>query len=110
MRENKRLRVRVVRDMFRGGQYVCIRKLILFAKAVEHNFITEIFRVAKLTDWRPRALYVLEDLNGTPIDGQFTISNRTLYALPLAPLTTGQMYQTGHSRITRSLARLQSGL
>ena len=42
-----------------------------FAKAAEHNFSTEIFRVAKIIDRRPRDVYELEDLNGTSIDGQF---------------------------------------
>jgi len=43
---------------------------MLFAKAAEQNFSTEIFKVAKIMERRPRAVYELEDLNGTPIDGQ----------------------------------------
>jgi len=42
-----------------------------FAKAVEHNFSTEIFRNFKVIDRRPRAVYELEDLIGTTIDGHF---------------------------------------
>ena len=42
-----------------------------FAKAAENNFSTGILRIAKVIDRRPRAVYELEDLNGTPIDGQF---------------------------------------
>ena len=42
-----------------------------FAKAAEKNFSTEIFRVAKVNERRPRAVYEPEDLNGTPIDGQY---------------------------------------
>ena len=41
------------------------------AQAAEQNFSTEMFRVTKVIDRRPRAVYELEDLNGTPIDGQF---------------------------------------
>jgi len=42
-----------------------------FAKAADQNFSTEIFRVAKVIERRPRAVSELEDLNHTPIDGQF---------------------------------------
>ena len=58
-----------------------------FAKATEHNFSTEIFRIVKEIHRRPRVVYELEDLNGTPIDGQFysedvipvRITSRTTY-------------------------------
>ena len=46
------------------------KEKMLFAKAAEQNFSTEIFKVAKIMERRPRAVYELEDLNGTPIDGQ----------------------------------------
>jgi len=42
-----------------------------FAKAAEQKFSTEIFNVAKVIHRRARAVYELDDLNGTPIDGQF---------------------------------------
>jgi len=42
-----------------------------FAKCAEQNFSTEIFRIANVIDRRPRPLYELEDLNGTPIESQF---------------------------------------
>jgi hypothetical protein len=42
-----------------------------FAKAAEHNFSSEIFRIVKVIHRRPRVLYELGDLNGTPIDCQF---------------------------------------
>jgi len=41
-----------------------------FAKNAEQNFSTEIFRIAKVIERRPRPLYELEDLNGTPIECQ----------------------------------------
>ena len=41
------------------------------AKSAEQNFSTEIFRIAKVSDRRPRHIYELEDLKGTPIEGQF---------------------------------------
>jgi len=44
---------------------------IKFAKSAEQNFSTEIFLIAKVIDWRSRPLYELEDLIGTPIEGQF---------------------------------------
>jgi len=65
-------RVRVVKAaMFRVEQHVRISKeKMRFAKAAERNFNTEIFRVTKVIDRRPRAVYEQEDLNGTPIEGQ----------------------------------------
>jgi len=65
--------VRVAKDAtFRVGQHVRISKeKKRFAKVAEQNFSTEIFKVAKVTDRRPRAVYELEDLNGMYIEGQF---------------------------------------
>ena len=42
-----------------------------FTKAAGHNFSTDIFTIVKVIHRRPRVVYELEDLNGTPIDGQF---------------------------------------
>ena len=42
-----------------------------FAKSAKLNFSTEIFRIAKVRERSPRPLYELEDLNWTPIEGQF---------------------------------------
>ena len=42
-----------------------------FARSAEQNFSTEIIRIANVIERRPRHLYDLEDLNGTPIEGQF---------------------------------------
>jgi hypothetical protein len=76
--------------MFRVGQHVRISKYKMkFAKAAEHNFSTEIFRIVKVIHRRTRAVYELEDLNGTPIDGQFyqeeltpvRITSRTTYII-----------------------------
>ena len=41
------------------------------AKDAEQNFSTEIFRIVKVIERRPRPLYELEDLNDTSIAGQF---------------------------------------
>jgi len=61
-----------VRAKFRVGQHVRISKeKMKFAKGYEQNFSTEIFRIAKVIDRKPRPLYELVDLNKTPIDGQF---------------------------------------
>jgi hypothetical protein len=43
------------------------KKKMMFSKAAEHNLST----FDKEPDRHPRAFYELEDLNGTPIDGQF---------------------------------------
>jgi hypothetical protein len=42
-----------------------------FEKAAVLNFSTEIFWIVILIHSRPRVVYELEDLNGTPVDGQF---------------------------------------
>ena len=39
-------------------------------KATEHKFSTEILRFVKVFDWRPRAVYELEELYGSPLDVQ----------------------------------------
>ena len=68
---DKRSRIRTVRPKFRVGQTVRISKKMKFAKRYEQNFSTEIFRIAKVIERSPRPVYELEDLNKTPIDGQF---------------------------------------
>jgi len=69
--ETRRQRVRVATARFRVGQHVRISKAkMIFTKATEHKFRTEIIRIVKVIRRRPRVVYELEDLNGTPIDGQ----------------------------------------
>ena len=77
--------VRVAKSAtFRVGQYVRIcKEKLRFAK------VAEIFKVAKVTHRRSRAVYELEDLNITPIEGQFyreeltpeRITDRTSYKI-----------------------------
>jgi len=50
-----------------------------FAKGGEQTFSTEIFRITKVIQRRPRPVYELEDFNKTPIEGQF-------YAEELTPV------------------------
>ena len=60
-----------------------------FAKGAEQNFSTEKFRIAKVSERRPRPLYELKDLNDTLIDGQFyqeeltpvRVTRRTVYKI-----------------------------
>jgi hypothetical protein len=42
-----------------------------FAKGAEQNYSMEIFRVTNVIRRRPRPVSNLQDLNNTPIDGQF---------------------------------------
>jgi len=42
-----------------------------FAKGAEQTFSTEIFRVTKVIERWPQPVYEFEDLNKTPIEGQF---------------------------------------
>jgi len=54
--EARRQRVRVTTAKFRVGQHVRISKEKMnFAKAAEHDFSTEIFRIVKGIHRRPRA-------------------------------------------------------
>jgi len=51
-----------------GGQHVRISKeKTRFSKPVKQNYSNEILRFAKIIDRRPRAVYELEDINGSPI-------------------------------------------
>jgi len=70
-RMNRR-RIRVAKLKFSVGQQVRISKeKTKFAKGDEHTFSTEIFRITKVIERRPRPVYELEDLNKTPVEGQF---------------------------------------
>ena len=65
-------RVRTVRARFRVGQHVRITKeKMKFQKVAQDNIGREIFRINKLIKRTPRPVYELEDLNKTPIEGQF---------------------------------------
>jgi len=47
-----------------------------FAKSGEQTS-TEIFHITKVIERRPRPVYELEDLNKTPIEGQFYAEEHT---------------------------------
>ena len=88
--ETNRQRVRIAKANLCLGKHVLISKQKMkFTKAAEHNFCTEIFRIVKVIDRRPREVYDLEDLNRTPIDVQFyqeeltpvSITSRTTYKI-----------------------------
>jgi len=69
---SRRRRIRFTKVKFSVGQHVRISKeKMKFAKGGEQNFSSEIFRITKVIDRRPRPVYELEDLNKTPIEGQF---------------------------------------
>jgi len=82
-RMNRGRHIRVVKVKFSVGQHVRISKEKKFAKGGEHNFSAEIFRITKVMERRPRPDYELEDLNKTPIEGQF-------YAEELTPVRTSK--------------------
>jgi len=67
----KSLRIRAVREKFRVVQHVrTSKKKIKLAKLGEQNFSTEMFRIAKVIERRPRPFYDLEDIYRTPIESQ----------------------------------------
>jgi len=71
MNKNIRL-VRTIRAKFKVGQHVRISKEKMeFKKGAEQNFGQEIFRIDKVIKRTPRPDYEMEDLNKTPIEGQF---------------------------------------
>ena len=85
---NHRRRIRVAKVKFSVGQHVRISKQKMkFAKSGEQTFSTEIFRITKVIERRPRPVYELEDLNNTPIGGNFTRRNSHLFESKNRPLT-----------------------
>ena len=75
---SRRRRIRVAKIKFTVGQHVRISKeKMKFAKGGEQNFSTEIFCITKVIERRPRPVYELEDLNKTPIEGQFYTEEHT---------------------------------
>ena len=65
-RMSRRRRIRVAKVKFSVGQHVRISKeKTKFAKGGEQTFSTQIFRIKKVTELRPRPAYELEDLNKT---------------------------------------------
>ena len=88
--EARRRGVRDAKAMFRVWQNVGIsNEEMKFAKNAEQNFSTDIFRIATVIERHPPPLYELEDLNGTPIEGQFyqeelirvRVTRRTVYKI-----------------------------
>ena len=57
---------------FSVGQTVRISKeKMKFAKGFEQSYSTEVFKICKVIRRVPQPLYEIEDLQGTPIEGQF---------------------------------------
>jgi transposase InsO family protein len=72
MDEKTRRLKRLAEIKFRVEQTVRISKAKLkFAKGVEQNYTTEIFKIRKIICRTPRPVYELEDLRGQRTDGQF---------------------------------------
>jgi len=98
----------------RNGQVSCraavriSEEKMKFAKAAEQNFSTEIFRIIKVIDRRPRAVYKLEDRNGTPIDGQFY--QEELTPVRITSRTTYKIDKILDKRVRRGIQRPQNFL
>jgi len=60
-----------------GQQLRISKQKMRFTKVDEQNLSTEIFKVAKVIGRPLCAHYELQDLNGTPIDGQFYCEDLT---------------------------------
>jgi hypothetical protein len=74
-----RKRIRIVTTKFRVSQHVRINKEnIKFAKVSEQNYTTEIFRIVKIIQRKPRPVYVLQDLKKILFDGQFCMKSSLL--------------------------------
>ena len=68
----KASRVRSAKAKYGVGQLLrIIKEKVKFAESAEQNYTTEIFRIVKEIHRTPRSIYELEDMNKTPIDGQF---------------------------------------
>ena len=68
---NKNLRLCTVGAKFRVGPFRISEEKMKFTKCAEHNFSQDIFRINKVIKCTPRPVYEMEDLNKTPIVGQF---------------------------------------
>jgi hypothetical protein len=77
------------------------KEKIKFAKDAEHNFNTEIFRIGKVVYRRPRVVYELEDLNGTPIDRLYY--SEELTPLRITILTTYKINNILDKRVRRGI-------
>jgi len=104
-RLNCRRRIRVAKVKFSVGQHVNIRKdKMKFPKGGEQTFSTKIFRITKVIERRPRPVYELEDLNKTPIEGQFYAEELTCSHVERDQLqdrlNTRQASETGHSGVS----------
>ena len=65
-------RVRTIRAKFRVGQHVRISKEIMkYTKGAERNFSWDIYRIKKIINKIVSPFHELEELNKTPIEGQF---------------------------------------
>jgi hypothetical protein len=82
--------IRTAKPKFIVGKNVRISKQkYKFDKSSTQYYSTEIFKIIKVISRKPRPVYELEDLNKTPIDGQFyqeelvplRISKRTVYKI-----------------------------
>jgi len=73
-----RRRFGVAKMKFSVGQLERISKeKNMFAKGSEQKFSIEIFRIANSIERRLQPVYELDDLNETPIDGQFYQEEQT---------------------------------
>jgi hypothetical protein len=88
--QEKAQRIRHTQAKFRVGQHVRRSKeKMIFTKGSQQNYTTEIFKIIKFITKSPQPVYVLEDLNRTPIEDQFyaeevtpvRISKRTTYQI-----------------------------
>jgi len=79
------------------------KKKLKFARAAEQNFSTEIFRIVKIIDRRPRAVYELEDPNGTLIDDQFY--QEELTPVRITSRTTYKIDKILHKRFRRGIRK-----
>ena len=100
--EARRRGVRFAKAKFCVEQHVRISKdKIKFAKSAEQNFSTDIFRIATVIERHPPPLYELEDLNGTPIEGQFY--QEELIRVRVTRRTVYKIDKIGNKRVRRGI-------
>jgi hypothetical protein len=98
----RKQRVRVATAKFRVGEHVRIIKVKMkIANAAEQNFSTEIFRIVKVIHRLLRVVYKLEDLHGTPKEGQF--SSEDLTPVRITSRTTYKLDKIMDMRVTRGI-------
>ena len=80
-----------------GHTFRLSKEKMKFAKGFEQSNSTEVFKITKVIRRSPQLVYEIEDLQGTPIEGQFY--NEELTPVVITPRTVYKIDKTLKQRI-----------